>query len=106
MSRCLVPLTVTSLVLSTTPAALAATPPAQKVRAPAVAGLFYPADPVALARSIDTYLAAAPKPPAPLPGRLRALICPHAGYVYSGPVAAAGFQLLPGSGFKTVLLLA
>ena len=107
MSRYLAFITVASLVLGTAPAALPASPSAQKLREPAVAGLFYPADPTELARAIDTYLAAAQaRSPAPLPGRLRALICPHAGYAFSGPVAAVGFRLLPGSGFKTVLLLA
>ncbi|MFI5338156.1 MAG: AmmeMemoRadiSam system protein B, partial [Opitutales bacterium] len=77
--------------------------PEQKIREPAVAGLFYPADPAALSHDIDAYLAAAK---AGAPGRLRALICPHAGYPYSGPVAASGFRLLPGTGFSTVLLLA
>ena len=78
---------------------------ARKVREPAVAGLFYPKDPAELARMIDQFLAAARTPPA-APGRLRALICPHAGYVYSGPVAASGFRLLQGASFATVFVLA
>jgi MEMO1 family protein len=62
-----------------------------RVRAPAVAGSFYPADPAELraqlARCLD---AAGPAPDAePLP---KALVAPHAGYVYSGVVAAAAYQ--------------
>ena len=94
----------TSLVLGTALVASApAAPAAPLIREPAVAGLFYPADPAALSRAIDTYLAAAK---GQSPGTLRALICPHAGYVFSGPVAASGFRLLQGVACDTVLLLA
>jgi hypothetical protein len=62
-----------------------------RVRSPAVAGSFYPADPAGLrafvARCLDE---AGPAPPEePLP---RALVAPHAGYVYSGGVAATAYQ--------------
>ena len=58
---------------------------AAKVRPPAVAGAFYPSDPAELARVIDGFLAKATAPPV---DNLIALIAPHAGYPYSGPVAA------------------
>lgn len=74
-----------------------------RVREPAVAGLFYPQDPQALARAIEGYLQQA-KPHAV--SGLRALICPHAGYTYSGPVAAHGYRLLQGRDFETVVVLA
>ncbi|HET7776890.1 MAG TPA: AmmeMemoRadiSam system protein B, partial [Azospira sp.] len=61
-------------------------------RPPAVAGLFYPADPAELARSIRAYLAAV-VPPGPL-GPIKALIVPHAGYIYSAPIAAAAYRAL------------
>jgi len=80
----------------------AASPP--KVREPAVAGLFYPKDPAALARAIDGYLAAAPN--TELPGELQAILCPHAGYEFSGPVAACAYRLLPGRAYDTVVVLA
>jgi AmmeMemoRadiSam system protein B len=61
-------------------------------RPPAVAGSFYPADPVALRRALAGHLAeAAPPPDASSP---KALIAPHAGYVYSGPVAATAYRTL------------
>src|SRR3990172_12697848 len=60
-----------------------------RVRAPAVAGSFYPADAGELRALVTRCLAAAPAalPAEPLP---KALIVPHAGYVYPGGVAAAG----------------
>ena len=72
------------------------------VRAPAVAGVFYPGDAAELSRSIDGYLAAATNRPI---ANLKALICPHAGYPYSGPVAAHAYKLLAGLDFQTVVLL-
>ncbi|MFA5058588.1 MAG: AmmeMemoRadiSam system protein B [Opitutaceae bacterium] len=74
-----------------------------KVREPAVAGLFYPKDPAELVRVIDADLAAAKTEP--LPGELKALICPHAGYPYSGPVAAAAYKLLLGRSYDTVVVM-
>jgi len=61
-----------------------------KVRPPVAAGTFYPADPAELGRTVDGYLAGAAGEAA-VP---KALICPHAGYVYSGPVAASGYATL------------
>lgn len=60
-------------------------------RAPAVAGMFYPADADALRRSIrDAFADAAPgAPEADVP---KAVIVPHAGYPYSGAIAASAFR--------------
>lgn len=65
------------------------------VRRPAVAGSFYPADAEALAALVDEQLAAVqhPTPSAEPPA---GVIVPHAGYVYSGPVAASAYALLRG----------
>ena len=61
-------------------------------RPPAVAGSFYPASPAALASMVDELLAAArPKMPG---GPTKALVSPHAGYIYSGSTAALGFATL------------
>jgi hypothetical protein len=57
-----------------------------KTRAPVVAGLFYPAEPDRLRQEVHHYLTAA-KPGDVAPPK--AVIAPHAGYVYSGPVAAS-----------------
>jgi len=60
------------------------------VRFPAVAGMFYPADARRLRATVDAYLS-----DSAVPGTApKALIVPHAGYVYSGPVAASGYALL------------
>jgi len=74
-----------------------------QVREPAVAGLFYPADPRQLAATIDSLLASASDHAV---GELKALICPHAGYEFSGPVAAVSYRLLAGRQFGEVVLLA
>lgn len=80
------------------------------IQGPTVAGLFYPADPHVLAQDLDAMLdAAQPQdPPEPLASaRPRALIVPHAGYIYSGPVAATAYALLKpiASQIRRVLLL-
>ncbi len=74
------------------------------VRYPAVAGMFYPDDPVELDEMIRTFLAAAKKAEGPVP---KAIIAPHAGYIYSGPVAASAYRrLLPArETIKRVVLL-
>jgi len=73
------------------------------IRRTAVAGSWYPRDPARLAAEVDGYLAvAAPESPA---GRLVGLISPHAGLVYSGPVAAHGYALLRGRRDLTVVLV-
>jgi AmmeMemoRadiSam system protein B len=54
-----------------------------------VAGAFYPADPAELASLVQRLLAEAAPGPDALPPK--ALIAPHAGYIYSGPVAASAF---------------
>ena len=60
-------------------------------RQPAVAGRFYPDDPRALRAMVDDHLAAA-RPAGSRPPL--ALIAPHAGYIYSGPIAATAYSLL------------
>lgn len=62
----------------------------QKIRYPAVAGTFYPADPDQLLNMVDAYLNDAKKD-AKVP---KAIIVPHAGYIYSGPVAASAYARL------------
>ncbi len=62
----------------------------RQIRQPAVAGTFYPGDRGELARDVSAMLAAA-KPCTLTP---KALIVPHAGYVYSGPIAASAYALL------------
>jgi AmmeMemoRadiSam system protein B len=66
------------------------------IRPPAVAGMFYPQG-VEPLRSQIAALLSSPPPGGQTPsdgGRLKALIVPHAGYVYSGPIAAQAYRLL------------
>jgi AmmeMemoRadiSam system protein B len=72
----------------------------QAVRTPAVAGSFYPADPAELRETVARLLFAAPPGGPP-----KALIAPHAGYVYSGPTAAAAFRRLENAPYSRVVLL-
>ena len=60
------------------------------VRPPAVAGLFYPAEASVLKRDVKHYLAEAKE----FTYRPKALIAPHAGYIYSAPIAASAYRLL------------
>jgi AmmeMemoRadiSam system protein B len=74
------------------------------VRPPVAAGRFYPGRPAELARTVERLLAAVR--PSLLLGELRALVAPHAGYAFSGPVAAATFATLPerGGALRAALL--
>ena len=76
----------------------------QAIRQPAVAGQFYPAQPDELRRMLDDYLAQAVVPSPS--GRIIALIAPHAGYIYSGKVAAYSYALLRGHKFARVVVIA
>lgn len=76
----------------------------EMIRPAAVAGTFYTADPQELADQIRRFLGAVPE--RKLPGTLNALIAPHAGYIYSGQVAAHGYKLLQGMKYDTVVVLA
>jgi len=72
------------------------------LRRAAVAGTWYPADPDALAREVDGYLAAADEPPV---GDPLAIIAPHAGLLYSGPIAAHAYNMLRGRDFEVAILV-
>jgi AmmeMemoRadiSam system protein B/AmmeMemoRadiSam system protein A len=67
--------------------------PYAATRPPAVAGMFYPGDADALRDDLATCLTASPVPGA-APGPLKALIVPHAGYVYSGGTAGRAYARL------------
>lgn len=80
--------------------------PSHSVRPCAVAGAFYPADADELRSALaDCRRGAAIVEPDPRP--LKALIAPHAGYVYSGPIAASAYRLLEGAraGIRRVILI-
>ena len=62
------------------------------IRPAAIAGMFYPGKPDVLARNVDALLAAAT--PAATMAVPKAIIAPHAGYIYSGPIAASIYALI------------
>lgn len=62
------------------------------IRQTAVAGSFYPDDPIELKKMIEKFLSDAKE--IKITGKLRGLVVPHAGYMYSGPVAGYGYKLL------------
>jgi len=74
-----------------------------RVQLPSVAGIFYPADPQTLQADVDSMLQAAAAAEAPPP---KALIAPHAGYIYSGPVAASVYARLRGLPIQRVVCIA
>lgn len=63
-----------------------------RARPAAVAGMFYPADPATLGRTVADLMATAPASD----DSAKAIIAPHAGYQYSGPTAACAYRLLEG----------
>jgi hypothetical protein len=75
-----------------------------KVREAGVAGSFYPADPTALTAMMDGMLAGAATPPVKDP--ILAVVAPHAGYQYSGPVAAYTYAQLKGRTYARVVVIA
>ncbi len=78
------------------------------VRQPVFAGRFYPQDPDRLHRLLTELDAEARATPVPLPagGILKALVLPHAGYVYSGWTAAHAGQVLRGRHYAKVIVVA
>lgn len=74
-----------------------------KIRLPGVAGSFYPGDSTTLSQMVGKLLDEA-KPPA-IEGRILGLVSPHAGYVYSGHVAASGYDLLKKKEIKRVIVI-
>jgi hypothetical protein len=75
------------------------------IRKPAVAGSFYPDDADELIQMIDGFLDSAKK--SNYEGRMRGVVVPHAGYIFSGAVAASGYHELKSinTGIKKVFLL-
>lgn len=78
----------------------------EEIREPAIAGAWYPGSAIELRQAVSSYLAAVPaKDPAP-PQSVVALIAPHAGYAYSGQVAAFAYKQIEGREFDTVVVIA
>ncbi|MGH6867092.1 MAG: AmmeMemoRadiSam system protein B [Methyloceanibacter sp.] len=83
---------------------MSAPEPTPELRRPAVAGSFYPPEAAELEATVDALLSQASKC---TQGELVGVVAPHAGYFYSGPVAASAFAVVGASAqaFERVLLL-
>ena len=79
--------------------------PAKNIRHPVVAGSFYTADPQALSQEIKDYLNNASGAQLTTQKPM-ALISPHAGYMYSGPVAAFAYKQIEGRDYEAVMVIA
>ncbi len=75
----------------------------KQIRQPAVAGQFYPGQPVTLAKNLAEMFAKADKPE--IAGHIYGLVAPHAGYMYSGQVAAYAYKALQGLNYTDVIVI-
>ncbi|MEW6569867.1 MAG: AmmeMemoRadiSam system protein B [Nitrospirota bacterium] len=75
----------------------------EDLKEPAVAGIFYPSDQGELKKTVQAFLSKAKRVKAD--GKLIAMISPHAGYIYSGQVAAYGYKQIKGSDIRKVILI-
>ncbi|MBN2071329.1 MAG: AmmeMemoRadiSam system protein B [Candidatus Krumholzibacteriota bacterium] len=99
-------LTLSALIVIFTGAAFSGRkgdPMKDHTRSPAVAGQFYPDDPAKLRSMIENMLSNASSKK--VKGRIRAIVAPHAGYVYSGHVAAEAYSLLGPRYAGTVIVI-
>jgi len=105
------PLASPSTPLRTGPSALeptmllAATPSPEDIHPCQGGGMWFPGDPEQLAAMVDSYLAEAEKDAEKIEGDPIALIVPHAGYIYSGWVAAYAYRQIEGLDYDTVVVI-
>ncbi len=75
----------------------------ERVKPPSVAGAFYPSDPDTLDQMVTEFIQSAEK--INVRGRLYALLCPHAGYQFSGSVAGYCYKQIKDRPYRTVILI-
>lgn len=75
----------------------------QTVRKPAVAGQFYTGDPASLRKEVERYMKAVEHQA--VEDNVVSIVSPHAGYMYSGQVAAYGYRLIEGKQYETVVVI-
>ncbi|HEY4481719.1 MAG TPA: AmmeMemoRadiSam system protein B [Candidatus Brocadiaceae bacterium] len=97
-------LPISLFVALLTPSLLFAETETSQVWEPQVAGRFYPGNETVSKEQVDTFLKKIPKQS--LKGKPLAIISPHAGYQYSGQVAAYGYSAIKDAGFNRVIILA
>lgn len=76
-----------------------------KTRKPAVSGRWYPSDKEQLRRDIENYLKEADLPEELFERDILGIMVPHAGYMFSAPVAAWCYKLLEGKDYDTVIFI-
>jgi len=76
----------------------------EEIRRPVVAGSFYPGNAKALSQQVKDFLSRASKEE--ISGDIFALVAPHAGYMYSGLVAAHAYKMVAGMKFDAVIVVA
>jgi len=99
MKKLILSLTLAFLILNSSSSL------AQGIRKPVCAGLFYEKNANILSAQIDRFLHNV-KISNPPPGEIKALIIPHAGYIYSGQIAAHSYKLVQGKDYETVIVIA
>src|SRR3989338_4354345 len=77
--------------------------PASDIVEPSVAGMFYPQNPKELKGMVERFLAGASVDE--VEGDIVAMIVPHAGYIYSGPVAAYGYKAIKDKKIDTAVII-
>lgn len=75
------------------------------IRQSAVSGMFYPGNPSALRKAVDTYLHDAPVPDDIVNENIKAVIVPHAGYIYSGQTAAYAYNAIKERKYDAVVIV-
>jgi len=76
---------------------------AQRIRKSVIAGSWYPGDPRALREEIELFFSRVPEKGSG--GAIVGIVAPHAGYDYSGQVAAHAYRLLRGNSFDAVIVI-
>ena len=83
-----------------------ATSAEERIKHPNVSGQFYPSNKNTLSSQIDDFFKSIEDNPALEDKDILAIIAPHAGYIYSGPIAAYGYKAIQSKKYKTVVILA
>ena len=103
MTACSSPNQEISLSMSSPQQRASAQGVTMSIRPSVLAGQWYPGDASSLTKTIEGYLAEAS--PVEYSGDIRAIIVPHAGHTWSGPMAAAAYQLLKGRTYRRICVL-
>ncbi len=96
-------LAVFALIFLYPPGLRAGEPPSAMIHGPVVDGTWYPGTASELRKQVEEYLSRVPDPDSK--GQTIAIISPHAGYIYSGQVAAHSFKTVRGQKFDSVIVI-